>query len=53
MTHIKRYKKDILVEVEVVIEDIMIDNSYQIRENCMFYWVKSNLHGNASFMVGF
>lgn len=51
--HIKRYKKDILAEAEVGIEDIRIDNSYQIRENCMFYWVKSNLQGNASSMVGF
>ena len=51
--HIKRYKKDILAEVEVEIEDIRIDNCYQIRENCMFYWVKSNSQGNASSMVGF
>ena len=51
--HIKRDKKDNLAEVEVGIEGIRIDNSYQIRENCMFCQVKSNLQGNASSMVGF
>ena len=53
LQHTGKKKKDTLAEVEVGIEDIRIDNSYQIRENCMFCQVKSNLQGNASSMVVF
>lgn len=38
--------KDFLAEVEVIKEHIQVDNSYQIRKNWMFYWVKSNSKGN-------